>query len=274
MRTYQFTAALAGALVLHPLLVAGEDWDALFMALTSTDPAVSAAARNRSFNSILPALIYGEARYVEEELKGILKQFESNPNIKLQASALVATLALSRQDGSQVLSKAVPVLIQSLKDSAPRVRFNSASALSNLKPEIPTQAGQALLLACNDADRHVVSGAVYGAARLAVGSPIAMQATQALAAVLSSNREDATKLAVLQSIKTAGVKDARLTQTVGELLSSENDSGLVKAALATIQSFGPPAIVSLQGRIRDLELATSNEDIAATARAMLKSLNR
>ena len=48
------------------------------------------------------------------------------------------------------------------------------------------------------------------------------------------------------------------------------DPQLALPALGVIRWFGPEVVKSLQGKIHDLETATSNKDVAVTARTMIQ----
>jgi hypothetical protein len=63
-------------------------------------------------------------------------------------------------------------------------------------------------------------------------------------------------------------------QNVGALLSPENDPELATSALGVNPSSGPEAIKPLQNRFHALEVDTSKQDIAATARQMLQGVTR
>ena len=235
MRINHISAVLAGALLIGTTPIWAEDWDALFRDLTSTDSKVSEAARTRTFTMVLPSLYERDAQYVEGELDGILKHFNSNENIKLQASGFVAMISVVRPDGSHVLGKAIPVLIERLRDTTPRIRANAAYALANLKPVIPPAAAAALLEACHHSDPQVVRMSTYGVARLAATG--SSEATEALASLLSSKHDNQVKGAVLESIRATGVKAPGLVPGVSALLSPDTDPQLAMSALGVIRSF-------------------------------------
>ena len=124
-----------------------------------------------------------------------------------------------RQDSSQVLGKAIPAFIELLGDSTPRIRANAAYGLA--KPQagdLPPAAAAALLQAGHHSDPQVVRVSTYGIARLAAAG--SSEATESLAALLSSRSDIQVKLAVLESIRATDVKAPGLVSGVSALLAA------------------------------------------------------
>jgi HEAT repeat protein len=175
-------------------------------------------------------------------------------------------------DGSQVLGKAIPVLVQHLGDSTPRIRTNAAYALANLKPVIPPAAASAFP---NHATTPILKWFMcQPTASLGSRPPVLPKRQSYCLPCYRRLANNQAKGAVWESIRSVGVKGPGLAQSVGALLSPDTDAQLVMSALGIIRSFGPEAIQALQGRINALEFATSNRDVAATARTMLQGATR
>src|SRR5207237_1669868 len=93
------------------------DWLSLFRELVSPDPSVSKAARLRSFNELIPALETKEPKALEPDIKAILRAFDEEEPIRLQASGLLAGLAIRRSDSAMALQSAVPQLMSNFRDT-------------------------------------------------------------------------------------------------------------------------------------------------------------
>src|SRR2546427_7558304 len=74
------------------------DWRELFRELVSADRAVSDAARERSFKTLIPKLEAADAKALDKDIAAILDAFKDEQPIRLQASGLLAGLALRRAD--------------------------------------------------------------------------------------------------------------------------------------------------------------------------------
>lgn len=173
------------------------DWRALFRDAASPDPALVNTARERAFNTLIPKLEAADPKSLDKDIAAILEAFSEEEPIRVQASALLYGLAVSRRDGSEALKRAVPVLLSLFRDQNQRVRENAIRAIVSLRPELPTEAVSPLLKAARDEDLEVARAAIYGVARFAKTSSVAVSE---LATMLSSDQRLQIRRAVIQSI--------------------------------------------------------------------------
>lgn len=208
--------------------VHAEDWGALFEALTSTDAQTSDVARKKVFGETLPFLLRADARAVSPEMHGIARQLAHHPRIRLQAIAMLASVAYGRKDSAEVLAGVLPELIAHLNDETARVRFNAALALSSLKPYIPADAIPHIINATRSRDDSLAQGGVFGAARLAEEST---DAAEAVAAAVRTNHNAAAKEFILRAIASNRVASVRVQDSVSDLLATATDVNVLVEAL-------------------------------------------
>ncbi|HLJ17919.1 MAG TPA: HEAT repeat domain-containing protein [Bryobacteraceae bacterium] len=253
------------ALICAAPLAFSEDWSSLFRDAISRDRAVQDAAREKGLKEIVPRLMREDAPALVKDLEGITDEFaNSNNEIRLQASAVVTTLAMLRPDGSVTLRKIIPELIPLLRDSYPRVRRNAATALSSLKPDIPVEAKAPLIAALKDSDHTVVWAAVYGVARFAAADPNAAVAVDQLL----NDPNPQTQMAAVGAMAAVRFADPAVVNALIQHLQSSDDL-YVNTALRAARELGPAVIKKLEPQIR--EVARSNKDphLSATAADLL-----
>lgn len=74
------------------------DWGALFQEVVSDDENVRSAARERAFDTIIPKLSIESAAALDADVVEIVKFLDSSPEIRMQASAMLAGLSMIRSD--------------------------------------------------------------------------------------------------------------------------------------------------------------------------------
>lgn len=262
---------LLAAISSLPVVGYSEDWAALFRELVSTDASVSDAAREKAFGSIIPRLVHEDAAELDGDVAGILAQSRSEGAIRLQVSALMATLAYSRLDGGSALVKGFPVWVDQLQnDPNERIRYNAAFALSSLKPDIPTVFAEPLIRALKDRDVRVVCAAILGIARLCDVTP---EARRAIVGLLAAGGDNDTRRATIQAVGNAQVRDANVIKMLGENLR-DKDRNIVKDSLQAIKLLGPAAIGDIKGELRTVANDTSDRELSDLAKAILSTASR
>jgi HEAT repeat protein len=244
------------------------DWLALFRELVSPDPAVSDAARARSFNTLIPKLEAADPTSLDEDITAILEAFSDEEPIRLQASGLLTVLALNRPDGSEALKRAVPVFLSQFKDQNRRVRCNAIMAIASLRPQVPREALTPLLIAVRDYDPPAMGFAVLGLARLAETAP---EAADGLASLLAANEPIEIRRIVVQSIGKARVQNPVIVAKIGEVLQ-DKDRDLVRDAIDAVSRIGPAAkpLKPILKRIADTERDEELSNAAAAAALRLE----
>src|SRR5256885_12160275 len=98
----------------------------------------------------------------------------------MQASGLLAGLAMRRADSADVLRSALPLFLMQFDDANPRIRQNAVRSVISLKPQIPPETLPALIRLASDTDQTLATIAMFGVARFAETAPDAVQALKAL----------------------------------------------------------------------------------------------
>ena len=243
-----------------------QEWSAVINDLLSPDQAVSDAARAKAFGVLIPQLVREDAAAAAKEVGEISNALGSkDEGVRIQASALLASVATLRNDGTAVFGSAIPAVIRAFQDSASRVRSNAASAVSNLKPTIPSETLHPLLDMLHDPDQRAVRGAVYGVARFAASSEAAVAGLKTLLAD-HGNRD--TRLAAMEAMAVAHVNAPELVTQLGEALD-DPDSDVVTDALLAIQAAGSEAVATYRQKIAALAQRTDNSGVPKTAARVL-----
>lgn len=212
------------------------DWAKFFQEELSHDRAVQSAALRLAASHVLPTLCSGRADIVAPEIPGLIEQLQqSNPQIRLQASAFLFTVARFRSDSAAVLAPAVPVFIDHTEhDAVPQTRRNCVNALAELKPDMPTETLPLMLSLIAGSDTAVQPGAIFGLARMANSHP---EAAQALRDILSQKDSTGRKKWVIRALPAAAVRDVELLTALGAFLS-DRSAELQRAALLAISLIG------------------------------------
>src|SRR5262245_14740203 len=96
------------------------DWRAHFRESASTDSAVRDEARTRLAKTLLPRLEAADPISLDKGIAAMLQTFnDTSEEVRLQASALIGALALTRRDGTEALKRAVPLLLSQFNDRNP-----------------------------------------------------------------------------------------------------------------------------------------------------------
>ncbi len=242
------------------------DWVKFFQDVLSPDHAIQNAALERMANDILPKLCTAKAEVVAPEIPGLAYEMQdSNPQVRVEASAFLFTVARFRSDSDSVLAAAIPVFLDHAQhDTELQVRRNSMSALAELKPDVPAEALPVMLHLVAGNDSAVQPGAIWGLARMANSHP---EAVQALKEVLKQSDAAKKKLAI-EAIGANGVTNAELLVALGGFLLDKS-TDLQRAALLAINRHGGKAITLNRDQIARFAGSSSNKDLVALAQRLL-----
>jgi HEAT repeat protein len=243
------------------------DWANFFRDLVSRDHAVQNAALEKMANDILPKLCSGKAELIAPEIPGLIKEMEdSNPEVRVETSAFLFTMARFRPDSEIVLAAAIPVFMDHAQhDTESQTRRNCANALAELKPEVPAQALPLMLQLADGNDAAVQPGAIWGLARVANSHP---QAAQALGEILTQNDSATKKKLAIGAIGANHLSDTRLIAALGGFLS-DNNPDLQRTALLAINRCGGRAVAVNREQLARFAETSTNKDLAALARRLL-----
>jgi len=246
----------------------GQEWTAVIHDVLSSDPAVSDAARSRAFGTMIPRLIKEDPALAAREAAEIAESLKAgDEKMRVQGSALLASISSLRTDGAAVLHGLMPVVLGAFRDSAVRVRFNAGSTVSNLQPDIPAEALQPLLGLLHDSDARAMRGAVYGVARFARTSPAAVTGLNAL---LADHDKPESRRAAMQAMTAAHVAAPTLVAELGAALD-EADSEVVVDALQALQSAGHDAMTPYRQKIAALATKATDSRVSRAAQSALES---
>jgi HEAT repeat protein len=239
--------------------------------LLSPDHSVNDTARSRAFGVLIPRLAQEGAADAAKEVDEISSSLASkNDQVRIQASALLAAVSTLRNDGTAVFSSAMPDIIRAFRDNAPRVRVNATSAVSNLKPIIPTVALNPLLEMLRDSDPRTIRAAVYGIARFAGSSAVAVGS---LRAVLADHENSENRRAVMEAMTATHAHVPELVAQAGEALDDPNPD-VVTDALLAIQGAGGEAVDTYRQKIIALAQRGGNSRVSETAARILESVGK
>jgi hypothetical protein len=241
------------------------DWVTIFREMSSTDPAVSAAARKVSFDNLIPVLEAENRTAMDKDIAGISAAFREPELIRMQASGLLAGLAMRRADSAEVLRSALPLFLMLFDDANPRIRQNAVRSVISLKPQIPAEALPALIRTASDTDQALAAIAMFGVARFAETAP---DAVQALKALFSPQKAISIRRAVVRAVGQAKVSQPDIVEEVRRALG-ENDSELTRNAVTALREIGPPAI----GAAADLRQLLSTSTDAEMREAIKSALS-
>ncbi len=263
MRKRPHILALGCVVAVSSALGQSCDWKALFADLTSDDAAVSERARKKAFGEVIPRIESEDASSLDRDLVEIIKMFREGPAVRLQASGLLAALAMHRPDGTTALARAVPALMTLSYDDNFRVRRNAVVAIANLKPRIPPSAIAWLVTRVHEDDEGAAEAALYGLARSAKESSAA---TQTLAEALSQNATVRVRRAALTAV---GYERIALPAIILGLRGNLNDANqeMVKEAIRTASRLGPAA-AELSSDLQRIVERGDNELAPAAAEAL------
>jgi hypothetical protein len=246
-----------------------QEWAAVINDLLSDDESVSQAARTKAFGVLIPRLVQEDVAAAAEEVEEISTVLGSKDGrVRTQASALLASVATLRSDGAVAFRTAMPSVLRAFQDSLPRVRSNAAAAVSNLKPTIPNDALQPLLSILNDADARVARGAIYGVARFAQTSSVALGQIESL---LASQSDTDKKRGALQAIAVVHLNSPELVAQLGAALD-DRDSDVVADALLALRGAGTGALTIYKEKIVSLAKDAGDLKVSRTARAVLTAV--
>ncbi|MFN7173040.1 MAG: HEAT repeat domain-containing protein [Fimbriimonadaceae bacterium] len=248
-----------------------EDWKLLFEELVSTDQQVSARARERSFQTIIPRLHAMEATALDGEVQQIVQLLgDPRDGIRLQASAVIAGLAMVRSDGATVLQSAIPVVFDRFNDPSKRVRDNAVIAIINLRPTPPPSAIAPLKQLLNDPEVRMVGGGALGLMRVPVAFPDAEEAVREF--LRREKRPDRLLLAIY-AIGEARRADASTIASVSQYLRYRDERIAIAAAL-TLEKLGPQAIGALPDLQAIIVEPSVPEEVRAIAERAFNAISR
>ena len=270
MRAFGVAVLASASFLVPPALPQTADWSKVLHDLVNREnPAVKAAAAKQFFETLLPILQTESAISLEKDIRSIaLLLNDQDAEIRVQASGVLYTLTVVRQDTAETLKAAFSALSSHFQDSAARVRGNVARTVAGLKPNIPHEALSMLIGSSHDKDPEVRGASIYGIARTASQSQDARQA------LLSLLREpDVTiQLEVLRDIGFGKVQDSSIVARLRQLLTAK-DPPIVKAtidALANLGSGAAPARPELERIVQD----GTDKEITRAAATVIANIDR
>lgn len=265
----------AFVIVLSSCLVTGAwsqsaDWLELFRQLVNRDPSIQDAARETASHVLLPQLTAAGQAELKIDVAAIAEAFKDpNEEIRLQASALLGTLAIGRPDGTQALASAVPLWLSQFDDRNRRVRGNAVRAIAFLQPRVPAEALSALIRVVHEDDPMVVAAAIVGLARLAASSP---EAVRELSDLASRGQPVETRRAVMQAIGLHRAVNPELIAKMGEALTEDNRD-LVMAAIGAASRIGAAA-APLKPELQRLAASSADRELSVRAADAVERLGK
>jgi hypothetical protein len=225
-------------------------------------------------------LLAADPKSAEKDINEILKVLDDGQYARGQASAVLATLAMLRPDGSRLLKNAVAKLISQFHDGNSLVRENSIRAIVSLRPEIPAESLEPLIALTHGTaqkdDQKMAAIATYGVARFAKTSP---KALEELVNLMSPEQAIEIRSAAVRSLDNAGLAHPGILARLGEILAgngvkpkaSIDDRELVRRALTVVAHLGPAAAPL---RLQVEQIAVENMDLSQHARSALLRIGK
>ncbi|PYV45245.1 MAG: hypothetical protein DMG06_03195 [Acidobacteria bacterium] len=262
------------------------DWRAYLGEPPNPDQKTQNEHREKGLR-LIEMLVAANPKSVDKDIIDILEVFKDEEEARGQASALLATVAMLRPDGSEVLKRAVPVLVSQFRDRNKTVRENSIRAVVSLQPEIPSESLEHLLALAHGgvepstektsySDQTVTDLAVHGIARFAKTSPMA---ANELASFLDSSDAVEMRLAAVQSVERFGLNQPVIVARLGEILDEfggkvlDGNGGpkqeLVRRTLSAIATLGPAAL-SLRPNVQRI----TDKDLSMEVRSALSRMEK
>jgi hypothetical protein len=242
------------------------DWKTLFTQLSDPDPAVNGAARKKSFEELIPRLESEDRASLAKDLTDISSAFTAAQPIRMQASGLLAGLAMRRPDGATALEPVFPLFTRLYHDSEPRIRINAVMSVAALQPRVPEELLPGLAELVHDPDFRLAGAAVAGLTRSANDSEFALGRLEQL---LSSDESDKVRGSVVQAIGLTRDAPAPLIEQMRKLLDGSSQALLLET-IRSLGRIGPAAAVARA----DLErlARTGSPDVASAANDALSRI--
>jgi hypothetical protein len=234
------TVALLSGLIpgASSVLLAGQDWKALFEDLVNPDETISAKARETAFSKLVPHLLEVDAASADAEIAEIVPLFDDpRESVRLQVSGLIAGTAALRNDGLLAIRSAMPVLLRQFHDSQSRVRANAIRTVATVRPSPPIESLSFFKDLLTDSDARVVGTATTGLMRL---SPSIPSAEQAVREFLGTEKRPDRLQSALYGIAESGFGNEETVSVVAALLGHRDERVALTSAYA-IQKLGPRA---------------------------------
>jgi hypothetical protein len=261
------------------------NWSELLHEMASRDPIVVKGAEQK-LDLVLPKLQTMDVQALEKEVVSILEGLrDSDEAVRFKAAAMLATLAMIRQDATGVLKPAVPLLIPQLssefKYGLKRLKDIALLVIVNIRPEIPAEALEPLLDSTRGQDRKMAAVATFGVGRFAKTSP---KAVDEFVHLLGPEQPIEIRSYGVRSLEAAAFEGAALVHPLilmrlGEILEgkglkaqeSADDRELVRQTLDVVARLGPAA-VSLRPQVE--RIALENQLFSQEARSALLRLKK
>ncbi len=246
------------------------DWKSLLQDLTGENSTIQQAASKRVSGSFIPELVEESISDLQVEIPPLarLAVGSENDGIKLQASALLATLSQLRPDFESVLRPSLSLILEGTSKEKGRVRVNLYKILLFSSPAIPEGAIDTLIPALKNTQEEIRLLAVYGLTKMAAIDP------KSLAAIKGGLKDSAAptlQLAIINSIKEVRLSNASINEVLGNLLVHGGPS-LARPTLEAIGRLGPITITQLQSQLEKVG-ESSDKDLAGQANRLLSRVH-
>ena len=253
------------------VLLAGQDWRALFEDLVNPDEAVSAKARETALGKLVPHLLEIDAASADAEIAKIVPLFDDpRDSVRLQVSGLIAGTAALRNDGLLAIRSAIPVLLKQFRDSQRRVRENAIRTMATVRPGPPIESLSSFTDLLTDSDTRVVGTATIGLMRL---SPTMPSAERAVREFLGTEKRPDRLQSALYGIAESGFGNEETVSVVAALLGHRDERVALTSAYA-IQKLGPRAGSARDALDRVRRAPESSDQLRTAGQAAIAAISQ